>query len=379
MTISVRYGRALAGSPYDVLFSMPWAGSLLDGSGPAGGAETQILMVARGLAARGLRVALLVVGEPARLPREIDGVAVLTQRRAPAIRGAGGLLHDLRTGFALVRAPARVIVKRNASRSVAVAALAARLRRAAFVYSSASVVEFDLGRLEPAYNVRLFERAVRAAAEVIVQTEEQADLCRRRLGRDPVVIRSIAERVEPRAGVPEAFLWVGRMAPYKRLDVYLDLAAAVPEASFRVIAMPASDDQSQTAARLERARYELPNLEVLEPRSRAELAPLIERAVAVVNTSEYEGMPNVFLEGWSRGVPALAFSYDPGGVVGAHRVGGFAEGSRERLVELARVLWAGRADQREVATRCVEYVRRHHDLDAVCDAWRATLAAAGGL
>src|SRR5439155_20895095 len=102
--------------------------------------------------------------------------------------------------------------------------------------------------------------------EVVVQTDEQAELCRSRFGRDPVVIRSIAERAEPRDGVPDAFLWVARMAPYKRLDVFLDLAAAIPEARFQVIALPGLHDQRELAERLERAAASLPNLEVLDPR-----------------------------------------------------------------------------------------------------------------
>ena len=43
------YDRSVPG-PYDVLFFMPWAAPVLDGSGPSGGAETQIVMVAKGLA-----------------------------------------------------------------------------------------------------------------------------------------------------------------------------------------------------------------------------------------------------------------------------------------------------------------------------------------
>jgi glycosyltransferase involved in cell wall biosynthesis len=369
---------ALPRRSYDVLFLMPWAGRTLDGSGPAGGAETQILAVARGLAGAGLRVAVLVLGDRSRLPPEVDGVHVIAQAPAPSIRGLGGLLHDLRTLRALLRSSARVVVTRNAGRSVAVAALGARLSRASFVYSSANVVDFDLRRLEPAYNVWPFERGVRAAAEVVVQTDEQARLCQARFSRDPVVIRSIAERAQPRIAAPEAFLWVGRMVHYKRLDVYLDLAAAVPEARFRMIAVPGGEDQPEIAARLARAHEELPNLEVLSPRPRAELGPLIEQAVAVVNTSEYEGMPNVFLEGWARGVPALAFSHDPDGVVASHGLGSFAAGSQERLASLAREQWATRGDQREVAARCIRYVQRHHDVDAVCGAWLATVVAAAG-
>jgi hypothetical protein len=129
-------------------------------------------------------------------------------------------------------------------------------------------------------------------------------------------------------------------------------------------------------ARLARARDELPNLTVLDPRPRAELGSLIDRAVAVVNTSEYEGMPNVFLEGWSRGVPALAFSHDPDGVIAAHGLGAFAAGSRDRLVELAREQWESRGNQAEVAARCIGYVHHHHDAGVVCRAWRGVVAGA---
>src|SRR3954469_19590812 len=111
---------------------MPWAAPLLERSGAAGGAETQIVMLARGLAERGLRVGMAVIGDSSRMPAEIDGVEVIAYPRPSRIRLLGGMLHDFRTLFALVRRPARVIVARIANRGVAVAALAARLRGARF-------------------------------------------------------------------------------------------------------------------------------------------------------------------------------------------------------------------------------------------------------
>src|SRR4051794_6868542 len=178
---------------FDALFPIPWAAPLLSGSGATGGAETQVLMVARALAASGLNVGILVIGERTELPAEVDGVTVLTQPPPPRRRGVAGLMHDLTTLAALLRAPAAVIVQRNASRGVAIAALAARLRRAGFVYSSASVVDFDLGRVDRAYNVWLYERALRRADQIVVQDQEQARLCRAKFGREPVVIPSIVE------------------------------------------------------------------------------------------------------------------------------------------------------------------------------------------
>jgi glycosyltransferase involved in cell wall biosynthesis len=363
--------------PYDVLFSMPWAGPLIAGTGPSGGAEAQIVMLARGLAADGMRVGLLTIGRRPGLPREVDGVDVIAQRRPPQIRGVGGLVLDAGTFLGLVRRRARVVVARNANRGAAVAALAARVRRARFVYSSANVVDFEIERLDHPFNARLFRRAMRTADEVVVQTDEQAALCRERIGREPVVIRSIAEPPSPRSGTPDAFLWIGRLVPYKRLDVYLDLAAAVPEARFRMIAVPGLETDPSLEAQVERAARELPNVEVLEPRPRAELAALIERAVAVVGTGEFEGMPNAMLEGWSRGVPALVFSHDPDSVVENEGLGGFAAGSPERLADLARDYWARRSDQSELAARCTSYVKREHDIAAVAAAWRRLIEAAG--
>lgn len=358
----------------DVVFYAPWASNRIDPEVHAevagGGAETQLFLVAKALAQRGARVGLIVVGTASELPRAVDGVHILAQpprRRATGLRARAALAMG--AFRAVVAARAAVVVQRNAGPATPVVALAARLRGARFVYSSANVVDFDLGRLEPAHVVRLFEWAIRSAAEVVVQTDEQGRLCRERFGREAVVIRSIAEPAEPRLATPEAFLWIGRMAEYKRLDVYLELAAAVPEARFGVLAVPGAGDDPGQAGRLARAAEALPNLAVHEPRPQREVGKLIERAVAVVNTSEYEGMPNVFLEGWSRGVPAIAFSHDPDGVVATHGLGGFASGSRERLVELTRELWASRDDQHALGERCVAYVRTEHAEERVAERW----------
>ena len=95
----------------------------------------------------------------------------------------------------------------------------------------------------------------------------------------------------------------------------------------------------------------------------------MSRAVASVNTADFEGMPNVLLEAWSFGIPPLVRTHDPSGVVTAYRLGGFANGSRERLVELARDQWRSRHDREELALRCRAYLAAHHAPEAVLRGW----------
>jgi glycosyltransferase involved in cell wall biosynthesis len=113
----------------------------------------------------------------------------------------------------------------------------------------------------------------------------------------------------------------------------------------------------------------VPNIELLDPRPRAELMRLIESAVAMVNTADYEGMPNIYLESWARGVPALSLLHDPDGVIERESLGFFAHGSPERLAVQARKLWHTRANHSELQERCRDYVAREHAPERVVDRW----------
>jgi glycosyltransferase involved in cell wall biosynthesis len=363
---------------YDVIFYAPWAGPLLTAAPETatGGAETQVWLLARALAARGARVALVAYETDPPLPRHAEGVEVIVQRR---VAGGGAVKRSAANVASLLRtlatADTEAFVQRSAGPPTGVIALLARLRRRRFVYSSSSLVDFSYTRLEPArVKVAAFELGVRLANRIVVQTDEQAALCRERFKRSPTVIRSIAELpAEPSEPVArDAFLWVGRVAHYKGPLEYVQLARAVPEARFRMVLVPSDD--AALEQRVREAAAAADNLELLGPRSQGELMALIARSVAVVNTSEYEGTSNVLLEGWARGVGALVLHHDPDGVVMREGLGRFAAGSGERLAELTRELWRDPAQVDAHAVRCRGYVEREHSAQRAVERWLEVLS-----
>jgi glycosyltransferase involved in cell wall biosynthesis len=376
----------------DVAFYSPWIGPLLRNVGtPTGGAETQIFLIAKTLAARGFSVCIITYDTQPPLPKSVDGVPIrLVRKPRSRFTVIRGLVHlwSLLTILSVMRS--RAVVHRSAGPLTGVVAVAARLALSRFVYSSANVVDFDYERVDPSrLNARLFHLGVRLANQIVVQTDEQVALCRARFGKEPRMIKSVAEPFPERSNTPEAFLWAGRLAHYKRPEAFVNLARALPEARFRMVAVPpppeanigdtlvhGSDPASLDLLRS--ADATLPNFELLDPLPRSELLTLIQSAVAVVNTSDYEGMPNVFLEGWSRGVPALALSHDPDGVIAREGLGKFAHGSSDRFVELAHELWIGRQDQAELGRRCREYIASEHAADAVATQWAEALELAVG-
>ena len=337
---------------------------------PAGGAETQIFLLAKLLAAKGARVGL-IVEDATDLPERVARVDVIRQPTSRRSRRVVRAIENLALVTQLLSGlRVRVVVQRAAGSRTGVIALIMKLRRRRFVYSSANVIDFDFERLEKRrHAVMLFRLGIRLADTIVVQTLEQQRLCRARFDRDAEVIRSIAETVEPTQADPEAFLWIGRLSPYKQPLAFVDLARAVPEARFRMVGVPTGEIGRAIQQQLTEAAEGLPNLELLDPRPRAELMPLIERAVAVVNTATYEGMPNIFLEGWARGVPALALAHDPDGVIASEGLGAFAANSAERFAGLTRELWGQRANREATSKRCRAYVQREHDAEVVVRRW----------
>jgi len=375
--------RTRATRRFDVAFYVPQIGPLLSEGGavPAGGAETQVFLLARALVSRGLRVCLIAFDLPGvAIPSSVDGVEVSVRPPYRAHRWLSKLREARSVFRAISSVDAEVLVTRAAGPDIGLAAVGAKLYRRRFVYSSANVSDFDFSRVSPKLTNRiLFRLGTRLADEVVVQTEEQRRLCELRFRRKPILIGSIAEPAPRRERPPQAFLWIGRMVWYKRPLEFVKLARSVPDATFWMVGVPAghAPEGEELLAAVAAEAAGVPNLELCAPRPRRQLLDLIERAVAIVNTAEFEGMPNIFLEGWARGVPALALSHDPDGVIEREGLGAFAHGSAEALVDAARRLWDGLTDQSELAGRCQRYIAENHSLEVVAALWEDALGLDG--
>ncbi len=360
------------GRACDVAFYLPTVSGLLAG-GAAGGAESQVMLLARALAAAGVRVSLIVYPNE-ELPASIEGVRIVQRLDTKAQqRGIGKLREAMRIHRAFVAADAQVVIGRVAGPEVAIAAVVARLSGRRFVYSSASLLDFACFRsLLRWHDAALYRLALRLAQPVVVQTREQAESCFSAIGKKSIVIPSIAERAPRQAIPPDAFLWAGRVEPNKRPMEYVALARRNHEASFRMVAIPTVGHEGLFKQILD-AAGSARNLQVLQPRARGELGELIDRTVAVVSTSEYEGMPNVFLESWARGVPALSLSHDPDGVIERYGLGFCAGGDAVAFAKYAEQLWDERNRRDDLGRRCRRFVAERHAPEAVALQWRRVL------
>ena len=360
----------------------PFAGPLYTG-GTAGGAELQAVTIARLLAAAGLRVRHVVAdaGGLQTTPEGVELVELSHDYRRRGLPRRRAIIQALR------EADGRVYIQRSAGIETGFVGMYTRTTGRRSVFSASSDADFTRdrsllaqvgGSLEQ-WPVRMQYRVgLHTVHAVVAQTEQQAAIARSTFDLEPQVIPSVCAPVERRESPREAALWIGSLTDVKNPLAYLELAERAPEVPFWMVAHDHWSGWKELAADVRARARTIANLELLAPRPRDQLFDLYDRALAVVNTSRFEGFPNTFLEGWARGVPAVSLRVDPDGVIARHGLGVAAGGSLEVAAEAIRRYAADPAANRAAGEAARAHVARTHAPDIVSPRWVALVSELAG-
>jgi glycosyltransferase involved in cell wall biosynthesis len=289
-----------------------------------GGAEVQQSILARLFAAAGYPVSMITLdyGQPS--PTRVDGITVHKAFREGAGIPVLRFLHPRLTTMwrALREADADVYYQRSSAMWTGVVAEFCRRHGKRSIYAGASDRDFETGQeqITHARDRWLFRRGLARVDRIVAQNPFQRESCRRNHQREALVIPScyVPPAHARRAGLEhDRVLWVGTIHDYKRPHWFLDIAERLPHRRFVMIGGPSVGGErlkpgyfEEVSARAAR----LPNVEFTGFLPLAEVERWFDRARLLVLTSVYEGMPNVFLQAWARGVPTVA-SVDVGAPV----------------------------------------------------------------
>lgn len=221
----------------------------------------------------------------------------------------------------------------------------------------------------------LYERALENMSDVVAQTEYQAA----QLDHHWDISAPVVPNGYPSASVVdtheirEYFLWVGRIdEEQKRPHLFLDIARDHPEQTF-VLVGPA-DGHTEYTEQVQYRAAELNNVTYTGPVAPDEIHEYYQKAIALVNTSAFEGFPNTFLEAWRYATPVVSLSLDPGRFLtaGADPTG-FANGSVSELSTLVDELATSPEFRRDLGVVGMDSFLEQYQLDAVVESYRRVI------
>jgi glycosyltransferase involved in cell wall biosynthesis len=356
----------LSGNIYPLLSGRAWKDLPI-----VGGAEIQQLLIAQGLARRGIEVTFITEDYGQGSEIEIGGFRVLAYTF-----GRNKIRQGRTLSRAMGRSGADVFYIRGVPRYMALIAWRARAMRRPLVMGIASDTTVrprpESGRsfLED----MLYRWSLRRVAAVIAQTTHQREELWRNYGRsDAVVIRNAAAASpvppEPHAG-RSSVAWIATLHPYKGIERLFELALLRPDQIFEVFGGPDRRDEGYYAEMEDRARA-IANVRWRGILPNPELNGVLARAIALVHTASFEGFPNVFLEAWRNGTPVLSLTLDPDELICREGLGFHCATVEEMATCVDRLRDATTWNRISASAR--SYFEREHGIERIADDYVALL------
>jgi len=206
----------------------------------------------------------------------------------------------------------------------------------------------------------LVSYGARHADVIVAQTERQEELVRRHHGQTRVV-RLANFHPEPVESLIKAndrvrVCWIANMKPLKRPELFLRLAGDLAyrkDVEFVLIGrrLPREADWLPLQAQI----YPLSNVRYLGALPTSSVLQELATAHLLVNTSDYEGFSNTFIQAWQREVPVVSLRVNPDGAFDGERLGVCAGGSYPRLLAAVDGLIGDGARRREMGRRAREH------------------------
>lgn len=269
---------------------------------------------------------------------------------------------------AMRRAGAEIYVLKTPSAGVLLVTLFCLVNNKSFVYRSASARECDGTYLREHYWLgRAFAWSLRKAKAVFVQNSADKNNLAQTIGVSGEVIPNAHRLKESSSSGRSVILWVGRSAPIKRPELFIELAERNAEHSFVMICQHATGDKNYD--RLSYYAASVSNLEFHKHIPFADIERFFSRAKVFVNTSDSEGFPNTFIQACESATPILSLNVDPDGFLEKFSCGLSCKGRPDRLNEgLKSMLEQDRYI--ELGRNARKYAEDNHNIEKVIEQYK---------
>lgn len=188
---------------------------------------------------------------------------------------------------------------------------------------------------------KITEYGIKNAGLIIAQTEHQGHLLLENYNRVPSAVISnyhpVPETEVIIKGEQLAVLWIANFKRIKQPEIFVKLASDLQDLNYVRFVMVGSPPADEQWFDYLKAKIQVQsNLEYLGALTQDEVNALLARSHVLVNTSEYEGLSNAFIQAWLREVPVISLNSNPDNLLGDGYLGYCADGDYDRLVQVTR-------------------------------------------
>lgn len=185
------------------------------------------------------------------------------------------------------------------------------------------------------------EYGKRNATHIIAQTQQQDNAMRHTYKRAcDIILRNFHPVPQDimKKQLPIQITWIANIKKLKQPEIFIKLCQKLchtKDVNFLMIGRkgpPAYQNQLESQIR------NCENLVYLGELDMDEVNRILSESHFLVNTSQYEGFPNTFIQAWMRRAPVVSLNVDPDGILRRERIGFHSKTFDQMLEDVARLI-----------------------------------------
>jgi glycosyltransferase involved in cell wall biosynthesis len=324
-----------------------------------GGAEVQLYLLGKAIAKKGFEVTFLVGDFGQESVEYYDGMRVVKTYKMndSSLKKIVLFLKEL------IKAPAHYYLQRAYTELSPLFVFLAHILNRKFIYMVAHDSEVDGSHRLMKNNLsKRYARYLWKKTDSLICQNQYQMVHLKELNKKVSFLTNSHEIPEKDNTAGEYFLWVGRSAPWKRPELYLELASKFPDEKFMFVLNKANQGDMEFE-KIKGKALDLENVEFIESVHYSKIPELYRRAKIFVNTSTQEGFPNTFIDAGKWGVPIASLNVNPNMFITEHNCGIVGNDDLENFVSEIQLLLENKEKYDEMSENIYKYMNINHNIE----------------
>jgi len=341
-----------------------------ENKGYVGGAELQLVNLAKELANRGYTIYFVTSGGERNKSKKIDGVNILSAYSGKDDIGKGkkflafwSKLKEADSDLYIFKLaiPPLVPLFGYIHRKTTVKIMASNneLTRGDFIRGK-------INKIKHFVNIKLSDI-------VVSQNNFQKEKLKENFGVNSVKISNSIKTVTTDSikNGDDYILWVGTLRDIKQPGLFLDLTEEFSKTKFVMIG--GKGESQELFEKIKKRSKKIDNLEFKGFVPFDQIYDYYKDAMFLVNTSKLEGFPNTFLEAWMFEKPVVSLNVDPDEIICRYELGFHSKSYSQMVKDMTKLIKNKKLRDR-LGSKCRNYVENNHDIIKIANQYEKLLA-----
>jgi len=283
------------------------------------------------------------------------------------------IFKALKLFFQLIKLNPDVIITSTHNSVVGLISVYKKIFRKKHIHRTASLIEVNLKWInDNGLTGKIFKYGLENADIIFTQNNEHKELLKKLHNVNSIILKNILT-IENKIETSKNFiLWVSRFAQLKQPYLFLNLAKLFPEQLF-VMICPHTENEIKDWTILKDEAAKIKNLNFIEKIEFSKIQIYFNQAQIFVNTSEYEGFPNTFLQAALGYTPIVSLNVNPDNFLNNYDCGFYCENNYDILVEKIKLFIQNPKVMTEKGINCYNYLVENHNSVSICNLLNQTI------